>query len=144
MTDSWWYNRDLPVLQAIVDLVDEHGHADVRGLQVGELDQRDIKRAVRALAQAGTFFSRIEGSLANPFELVLGVTEHAQQMAGRWPTPAEALADQLLQAIQTAAETAKDEESRSKLKAAAAALGGMGRDLLVQVAATAFTRGIGW
>jgi hypothetical protein len=70
---------------------------------------------------------------------VQGVTEHGLRAVGAWPDDAELLADQLLAVL---AERAKDEpepEKRSKL----AALGGIGRDVVVSVVSTTLARLMG-
>lgn len=52
-------------------------------------------------------------------------------------------ADRIVKAYQQAAEQEPDENKRGRLRAAAEALGGFGRDLLVEVLATGISKGTG-
>lgn len=62
--------------------------------------------------------------------------------SGAWPT-AEAMADRLVQALGEAAEREPDEERKGFLRKSAAYLGSAGRDLVVEIGATAINRQIG-
>lgn len=61
---------------------------------------------------------------------------------GAWPT-ADALADRLVQALEDAADREPDEERKGFLRKGAAYLGNAGRDLAVEIGATAINRQIG-
>lgn len=67
--------------------------------------------------------------------LVRGVTERARRAVGTWPE-AQRLADRLLATLGQAADAEPGGERRTALKRTLAFLGGAGRDVLVQTAAT--------
>ena len=135
--DSTWESRDLPVLAAIVALYDESGAA-VRAEQIVEatgLTEVDVQRALFALAdEQPLFFSTIDGSsLAG--RAVLAVTQptgQARRAVGAWPT-AETLADRIVAALNAAADDEPDPVKKGKLRSAAAAGGGVARDVFVEV-----------
>ena len=74
---------------------------------------------------------------------IMGVTDEARQAVGQWPSP-ESLADRIIRELPDAAEREPDEAQRPRLRAAADALGGFGRDLLVNVIANVATKPIGF
>lgn len=135
--------REMRLLQFAVTHLDEHiddmGKQTLTIEQLVEgtgLDEADVKRALRSLYEASPPY--IEGitvaQMAYPIRLT-NVTERARREAGQWPTP-EALVSRMVAALNEAADAELDPERKSKLKSAALALGGVGRDLAVQVAAT--------
>ena len=69
----------------------------------------------------------------------MGITDEARQVVGQWPTP-ESVADRIVAALLEAADREPDERKRTKLRAAADALGGFSRDLLVNVIANVATK----
>jgi hypothetical protein len=117
--------RDLPVLQAIVEIYDSTG----RNARPGEiatrtgLDQETVQRAIRALY---TEPYMQEGTQAfGGQHLIVGTpTGDALGVAGQWPSP-ENLLERLVTGLEGAAEDEdRPEEERSKLKQAALWLGG--------------------
>ena len=146
MVQDTWATRDLPVLKAVVELFDG-GEWRVGGAQVAErtgLAEDVVQRAFFALANEDPpLFKYIDtSSLAGPeIGWVYEPSGEARRRVGAWPTP-ESLADRLVQAMDQVAESEPDEEKRSKLRNAAVYLGSAGRDMLVQVAATAVSRGM--
>jgi hypothetical protein len=138
--ESTWENRDLVVLDLAVQYFDD---PSVHRLGIPVIVERtglsedDVKRALRALASASPRL--IKGSSADQvaFPLFLtGVTGPARQLVGAWPSP-DSLTDRLVAALEAAASAEPNEEKRSALRHAAAVLGGMGRDIFVEVASKA-------
>lgn len=62
------------------------------------------------------------------------VRERARRELGTWPTP-NLLVDEIAAALARAADESSEPEQRSRLRAAADALYGFGRDIAVAVAA---------
>jgi len=144
VTTDLWTSRDLPVLRAIVAAIDatRPGYPiRVSDLTVEGLTSEEIQRSVNALAQAGTFFTGTDGAWGHPHLFIHGVTEHARQRAGVWPTPADDLAERLIGAFQAAADAAEGEK-KTKLKAALTGLKGLSRDVLVEVISSMISQGV--
>jgi hypothetical protein len=145
--DSTWEHRDLPVLNAIVELYDETSApvmADALARATG-LDRRDVSRALLALAdEQPRLFAPIDGSALNSREIFAATepTGYARRTVGAWPT-AESLADRIVAALNEAAEAEADEGKRRRLRELAAGLGGFGRDLLVEVTSGVIVKSTG-
>ena len=134
MAAGTWNDRDLPVLRAIVEHFDNPKAGPLRWPDVADLSGVDVETAERALwALRRAEPPYIEGQTvdqeAAPI-MVYGVTERAMVVAGQWPSP-EAAVDELVATLAEAAEAEPDEDKRSKLKAAAQALGSVGRDIAI-------------
>lgn len=144
MSEMW--SRDFAVLVKVTDLYERDGARFEMGklLETFPAEQHgDVRHSLRRLGAHGYIETLTAGpTLGDPRVEVLavqGVTEHGLRAVGAWPDDAELLADQLLAVL---AERAKDEpepEKRSKL----AALGGMGRDVVVSVVSTTLARLMG-
>jgi hypothetical protein len=149
MAKDTWTDRDLPVLNAIVEMTEQGADsvepADISGF-IG-MPEDQVQRALQALAdEHPPFFEASEATAAEGriVLLVANPTGYARRTVGAWPT-AETLADRLVQALATAADNEPDEEKRSKAKQTALFLGSAGKDLLVNVLATVIAKqsGIG-
>ncbi|WP_020387712.1 hypothetical protein [Kribbella catacumbae] len=68
-------------------------------------------------------------------------TGHARRVVGAWPTP-ESLADRIIAALNDAADNEPDEAKKGKLRRAAEAVAGVGRDILTDVTAQVITKGM--
>lgn len=142
-----WETRDLPVLCALVAAFDE-GVPPPIGVQelVGRtgLDADTVQAALWALAgEQPSFFEYRDASTFDGRDLMVElVTGHARRTVGTWPT-AEVWADRLVHALIQAAEEEPDEARRGKLRRAADVLGGLGRDVLIDVISAVVTRGTG-
>jgi hypothetical protein len=138
MKDTWT-NRDLPVLAALVELFDDPAVDQVRPPEVCALTglkDAAVLRALTALCEARpAYLNHIPLGEERAPAIITGVTAHARQATGAWPT-AETLVDRFIQALAGAAEDEQDPERRSKLQETARWLGGALRDVAVQVAAT--------
>jgi hypothetical protein len=139
--ESTWEQRDLPVLDAIVRYFDEDDSAEIPDVEafaeITGMDPGQVGRAVRALSPR---FVKTGPGLGGLTEVpIMGITDEARQVVGQWPTP-ESVADRIVAALLEAADREPDERKRTKLRAAADALGGFSRDLLVNVIANVATK----
>ena len=142
-----WETRDLPVLRALVQAVDEGVRSPIRADEVVRrtgFDADTVQDALWALAgEQPPFFEYIDASTFDRRDLVVSqLTGHARRTVGTWPT-ADAWADHLIKALAEAAAQEPDEAERGKLRRAADVLGGLGRDVLAEVVTTVITRGTG-
>jgi hypothetical protein len=143
--EDTWTNRDFPVLEAIVRLLDQGSWAvEVRAIAADTgLDPADVDRAITALVgpyvveydQFGT------GGDPNPWA-VSQVTENARRVVGQWPTP-ETVVDRLAQAFGDAAEDEPDPERKGKLRQVAAFISSTGRDVATEVVSKVILRSTG-
>jgi hypothetical protein len=141
--ESTWETRDLPVLDAIVHYFDEHDGPEIPDVEpfakLTEMEPGHVARAVRALSPR---FIKTQATLGGLMDVaIMGITDEARQVVGQWPTP-ESVADRIVAALLEAADREPDERKRTKLRAAADALGGFSRDLLVNVIANMATKPI--
>lgn len=143
--EDTWTSRNLPVLTAIVEVHERTGrpmHPDEIVQQSG-LTADTVGAALRALAtEEPPFISDIQRRASGGVALVGTPTGHARRAVGVWPT-AETIADRLVGALDEAAEREPDEERKGFLRKAAAYLGNAGRDLAVEIGATAINRQMG-
>jgi hypothetical protein len=77
------------------------------------------------------------GGDPNP-QMVSSVTADARRAVGQWPS-IDTLSDRLVAALQDAAEHESDPLKKTKLRSAADAVTGMGRDIFVGVVTAAAT-----
>lgn len=133
-----WTSRELPVLRALVDYLDDPDHRSIEPAQIADLaglPQDDVHRALRALAEASPPY--IEGvpvaELTYPIA-VTGVTERARRAVGQWPNE-EALAETLVRELRAAAAREPDEVHKGKLHRAADALSDIGVKVVGEVLA---------
>jgi len=140
-----WTTRDLPVLRAIVLGYDNIGSSpDVNEIaQTTEIEVEDVVRGIRALEQEDPpFLLGVQWSWGGP-PINIGVpTGHARRAVGGWPT-AESLATLLVRGLEKAAEAEPDEERKGWLRKSASYLGNAGRDIAVEISATALNKQIG-
>jgi hypothetical protein len=135
--EDTWAGRELPVLDAVVRLLDESRSEMLLGQQVVEctgLDPDDVERAVRALSPDYVILGRQlaeEGGISA--QCLVGVTAEARRVVGQWPT-GESLVDQLASGIAQAAEREADPEQKRRLLAVARELGGAAKAIAINVA----------
>lgn len=143
--DETWTNRDLPVLRAIVEIYEETGHAMHPGpIEAATgLAGEDVQAALRALnLEDPPFVTKMQRYSSGHVSLIGAPTGHARRAVGAWPT-AESIADRLVNALDEAADREADEERKGFLRKAATYLGNTGRDLAVEIGATAINRQMG-
>jgi DNA-binding MarR family transcriptional regulator len=142
--EDTWTNRDFPVLEAIVRLLDR-GNLMVTVRDVAGdtgLDPADVDRAISALE--GPYVVKYEqsaGGNSNSWR-VRQVTPEARRAVGQWPTP-ESLVDRLAEAFGSAANDEPDADRKSRLRQVAAFLSSTGRDVATEVVSKVILRSAG-
>jgi len=138
---STWEPRDLPVLRAFVEYLEERGYpGSVDGKQLAAqlgLPPQQVTLAVEALRPTylqAEVLSHPDGDAY----LLHRITDEGRRAAGQWPTP-ENIVDRLVQGLLDAAEQEPDEQKRSRLRSIAEGLRGFARDVAVGVISNAAT-----
>jgi len=134
-----WSDRDLPILAAALRRLDA-GETfppleDIRA-EVG-LDVVQMRAGLSALETAQPPYITLQYTMAGPANVggfVKGVSERARRQLGAWPS-AEDLMERLVIALREEAEAETQPERKSRLRSAADVLGGMAREIAVQVLA---------
>jgi hypothetical protein len=135
MEDTWGV-RDVPVLSAVVELLDHSYMVTVSDIaERTGLDLAEVARSLDAMDPAFVDFRKTETGGDPRFWYVNRVTPEARQAIGQWPT-AEGLIDRLVKAFSDAADHEQDAERHYQLRQAAGLLGETVRDVAVRVAAT--------
>ena len=125
--DDVWFTRDLPVLRAVVRLLDEppHGSAPYLGAVVpaSGLAKPQVVSAANALVAAGY----VEALTNHAGDIVrfTSASAEARRLTGLWPTP-QGEWDRLLEQLEARAAGAMTEVERQRWQAlsdAAVALG---------------------
>jgi DNA-binding MarR family transcriptional regulator len=136
IVEDTWGNRDVPVLNAVVALL-EHSYmvtvSDI-ALRTG-LDQADVTRSLDAMDPVYLDFRKTETGGDSTFWYVLKVTPEGRRVVGQWPS-AEGLIDRLVKGFSDAADHEEDAEKHYQLRQAASLLSDSVRDVAVKVAAT--------
>jgi hypothetical protein len=127
-----WTSRELPLLRIAVREVDQGRDVGFQAMaDEAAIDIKQVCVAMEALRDAGY----VQGWFAaGDAGTVKSVSGEARRTVGTWPT-AENVVAQLAAALDLAAEQAEEPERKGRLKAAAEALAGVGRDLAVAVVA---------
>ena len=140
-----WFGRDLPVLDAVVRLLDSgEPAAYVRDIAAGTgLEPEAVVRALDALdgEYVRDFTKFGTGGDPNPWR-VEKVTAAARRAVGQWPT-AENLANELAVAFGEAADDEQDPERKNRLRQLASFLGETGKDIAAEVIAKVILRPAG-
>ncbi len=144
---STWETRDLPVLEAIVELTDA-GEDRLEQQQLADrtgLDRPSVRLALFALANedprlfdytdTSTMAGRDIGIIRDP-------TGHARRRVGQWPTP-EKWTAHFVQALADAEANEQDAEQKSKLRRVLDAIAGAGTDLVAKAVAETAARSMG-
>lgn len=143
--DQTWTVRDLPVLRAIVELYEETGQI-VSPNQIEAktgLAAEVVQSALRALdSEQPPYVKKMQRYASGHVVMIGAPTGHARRAVGAWPT-AETIADRLVSALDEAADREPDPERKGWLSKTAAYLGNAGRDLAVEIGATAINRQMG-
>jgi hypothetical protein len=143
--EDTWVSRDMPVLDAVVRLLDE-GRFAVTVADIAAatgLDPKTVDRALVALhgPYVSDYTQFATGGIPDSWR-VSRVTAAARQAVGQWPT-AESLATRLAEAFTEAADQEKDPERKSRLRQLASFLGETGKDLAAEVIAKVIMRQTG-
>jgi hypothetical protein len=123
-----WFTRDLPVLRAIVRLVDEgeHGGSPYLLGQVvpaSGLPKADVVNAARALVSAG--YAEALTNHAGDIVRFTAVSPEARRLAGLWPTP-QGEWERLLEQLAARAANAPTDVERDRWRAFDAAARAVG------------------
>ncbi|MFF7530688.1 hypothetical protein ACFZB2_16550 [Streptomyces bobili] len=143
--ESTWVERDLPVLNALVQQLDDAAGASFPELRdITEdtgLEISEITKAALALESAGYIdLSKTMGSAESWH--VKAVSKEARQAVGQWPT-AEQVLDRLVQRLGEAADQETDPEQQSRLREAANTAGGVARNVFVDVLSSVIAKSMG-
>ena len=143
--DQTWTVSHLPVLRAIVELYEETGQI-VSPNQIEAktgLAAEVVQSALRALdSEQPPYVKKMQRYSSGHVVMIGAPTGHARRAVGAWPT-AETIADRLVSALDEAADREPDPERKGWLSKTAAYLGNAGRDLAVEIGATAINRQMG-
>jgi predicted transcriptional regulator len=134
--EDTWGVRDIPVLDAVVALLEQSYMVTVSDIagRTG-LDQADVARSLDALNPVYVDFRKTETGGDPTFWYVHKVTPEARKAVGQWPT-AENLIDRLARAFAVEAEGEEDIERQYQLRQAAGLLAETVHDVAVRVAAS--------
>lgn len=135
--EDTWASRDLPVLDAVVRLLEE-GYYAVTVADIAEqtgLEAKAVDRALEALnpTYVTDYKKLMTGGIPDSW-YVEGVTAAARQVVGQWPT-AESMAERLAAAFSEAADVERDPERKNRLRQLASFLGETGKDLAAEIIA---------
>jgi len=124
-----WFTRDLPVLRAIVRLIDEppHGSAPYLGAVVpaSGLAKPQVVSAANALATSG--FVEVLTNHAGEIVRFTAVSAEARRLTGLWPTP-QGEWERLLEQLEARATGAMTDVERARWRAFADAAAAVGPD----------------
>jgi hypothetical protein len=137
--EDTWASRDLPVLDAVVRLLDEPGRGPLPlfGEAVAEhtgTDAGAVESALHALSPDYVRLRQLGAEEGGLETLCLeGVTAEARRAVGQWPT-GENLIEQLAAGLRDAAEQQTDPEQKRQLLMVARELGGAVKAIAINVA----------
>ena len=145
--EDTWFSRDLPVLDAIVREIDNTLFSgtypqlsDIAGIT--GLEILHVGSAALALDNAGLIelHQTMTGGNPGPWS-VMGVAGNARQLVGAWPTP-ESLARDLYQQIENLSASEANPTKSSWFKNFLGGTSAIGKDVVVEVLATAIGKTI--
>ncbi|MGH3695297.1 MAG: hypothetical protein ACRDRX_15145 [Pseudonocardiaceae bacterium] len=144
MNELW--SDDFEVLHWFVERFERTGNSIEVGeaLRVFPEEQYDsVRESLRRLS-SHTYVVSISNSSGGPrrgaWTAPSEATEHALRLSGAFPDNAELLADRMLAVLAEGAVNEPDPEKRFKFEAGLKGVGGMTRDVLVDVLAAAIAR----
>jgi hypothetical protein len=132
--EDTWAARDLPVLAATVQLLEESYMVTVTDIAARTgLEEQAVARALEALAPVFVDFRKTTTGGDPTFWYVLKVTPAARQTVGQWPT-GETLITALARELAAAAQDERDAERKGLLVYAARLIDDTLRDVSVRAA----------
>jgi hypothetical protein len=138
-----WADRDLPVLDATVGLLEHSYMVTVTDIAAKTaLDPSVVTQALDALDPVYVDFRKTTTGGDPSFWYVFKVTPEARRVVGQWPT-AEALATRLADELAAAAREAGDGDYQGLLAYAARLIGDTLRDATVRAAAAVLAPAFG-
>lgn len=131
-----WTWRELPILRAALHRVDHQEDLALEAIRAETgLTGPQLRQGLHALENATPPYLdvAIAGGWRDDYAggLLLSVSERTRRELGSWPS-AEALVDRLAEVLRDAAGAEPEPARKSKLQAAAEALGSFARDVAVQ------------
>lgn len=142
ISDTWTW-RELPVLRSALHRVDAGEDVQLDDVRVDAgLTGPQLRTALDALANASPPYLSVylAGGWRDDYAsgMIDQVFERTRRELGSWPK-AETVVDAIAAALERAAEDEQQPEERHRLRAAAEALGGVARDLAVDIVAKQIT-----
>jgi hypothetical protein len=136
LVEDTWAARDLPVLSATVQLLEESYMVTVSDIVARTgLEEQAVARALEALDPVFVDFRKTTTGGDPTFWYVLKVTPAARQAVGQWPT-AQTLVSALAGELAAAAQDEQDAERKGLLVYAARLIDDTLRDVSVRAAET--------
>lgn len=141
MKDTW-FARDRPVLDAVLELMEELTPGWPRARDISNRTGLGVPDVVKALKTLEGEYIELQPYLDGDggATRILSVNAEARRAVGQWPT-IKGLSERLVEALQDAAEQETDPVKKGRLRRAAEGLAGIGKDLLVEVTGAAIARG---
>ncbi len=146
MVESTWNTRELPILEALATL--EALNDSIERMNLDELVERSGvaveagRRAVCALYDDGFITGADAPSYGGRDIIDITLTGKGRRAVGSWPSKGDAY-DDIIAAIDARIDDEPDPEKKSRLRKGAEGIGGMGRDLFVEIAATIISKQAG-
>lgn len=140
-----WSGRDLPVLDAMVEL-SERGLAAIFNLnevaQLSNIPIIEVGKAARVLSEAGLIDLRMTmtGGDPGPWH-VTNVSAKARQLTGAWPS-ADSLAARLIEVLEKQAEEEVDPARKKVLRKILGRAGEATRSILVEILSGAIAKSL--
>jgi hypothetical protein len=140
--EDTWARRELPILLAAYRRVESGEGRSVHQLEQMRqelgMSARDFQLGLEALANADPPYIEVRFAAGWSEEkagggLIDGITERGRRELGGWPT-ANTLVDQLVAALNAAADAEAEPDRKSRLREAAETLGSTGYRIAVDVA----------
>ncbi len=137
-----WHSRDLPVLLCVARLEGRDapvGTSDMVAIEL-EIPEEEATTALLALDD-GRYIKAITGGAtlgSGPGVLAVDLRERGRRVVGLWP--GEDAADSLVDALRQAEDATSDPEERTAIRRAWSSLGGVSRDVMVDVVAAVIAR----
>ena len=132
--DQTWTTCELPILRAALARADAGEiYVDLRELQAElDMEAQQMYVALRALSDADYIEVAFQGRSNTTYVSghISQVREKARRELGSWPS-ADSIVDQLVAALDSAADQEPESVRKGKLRNAADLLGGMARDIAV-------------
>lgn len=129
-----WYSRELPVLTAVAEAFE-------RGIDAGFPDVPDIAQATglspeevgKALLALDGEYLDLRATMGGPTGwFVEKISSQTRREVGQWPSP-ETLITRLADALEQVADHTEDQQTKGRLRQAATALGGLAKNVAVEV-----------
>jgi hypothetical protein len=132
--EDTWAARELPVLSATVQLLEESYMVTVTDIAARTgLDEQAVARALEALDPVFVDFRKTTTGGDPTFWYVLKATPAARQAVGQWPSP-ETLVSALARELSAAAQDEQDPERKGLLVYAARLIDDTLRDVSLRAA----------